>query len=94
MADNPFDRTVINVRERPISSDINQAQSQIDRTLRFYLQEMLRPRSSATNEQPGPPVSGFFGNGFAVREDSPAGLFVVVGAGLGFYDDASDTLAR
>lgn len=90
MADNPFDRTVINVRERPISSDINQAQSQMDRTMRFVLQEMLRPRSSLSVGLPGPPVSGFVGNGFNVRADSPAGLSVVVGAGMGFYDDAAD----
>jgi len=90
MADNPFDRTVINVRERPLSVDVNQAQSQLDRTLRFLVQEIFRPRASLSDERPGSPVTGFIGNGFAVREDSPAGLSVVVGAGIGFFDVASD----
>lgn len=41
---NPFDRTIINPRERPLGSDINQAQSQLDRTIRRVLDLTTRPR--------------------------------------------------
>jgi len=91
MADNPFDRTAINVREKPLSTDINQLQSQMDRTLRFMLQEIFRPRTGLTDERAGAPVTGFLGNGYGVRENSPAGLSVVVPAGVGFLDIPSDT---
>ncbi len=90
MSNNPFDRTVINTRERPISSDLNQAQSQIDRTLRFFLEQLLAPRVSITDERKGTPVSGFIGNGFQVREQATPGMFVDVKLGLGFKYDASD----
>jgi hypothetical protein len=91
MSDNPFDRTAINARERPVSSDINQAQSQWDRTVRYLLDQLLVPRVGIADERAGSPVSGFIGDGFKVREDSPAGLSVVLAAGQGFQLDASDT---
>lgn len=91
MADNPFDRTVINARERPVSSDINQAQSQLDRTARYLLDQLFLPRAAIADERAGAPVSGFIGDGFKVREDSPAGLSVVLAAGQGFQLSAADT---
>jgi len=91
MANNPFDRTVINTRERPISSDINQAQSQIERTIRHVVDNLLLPRSAAGDDRAGSPITGFIGDAFNVREDSPAGLSIVVAAGLGFFFDAAST---
>jgi len=91
MANNPFDRVIINSRERPVSSDINQAQSQIDRTLRFYLDQFFGSRASFTDPKAGTPINGFIGNGFRAEQDNPAGLTVVVPLGLGFKTDAADT---
>ena len=93
MANNPYDRVVIHTRERPLSSDINQAQSEIDRTTRYWLDQFLLPRAALGDPRAGSPVSGFLGNGFRVEEDSPAGLSVVVPAGTGFKLDAADTVS-
>lgn len=91
MSDNQWDRTVINARERPVSSDHNQLQSQLDRTLRYLLDQLLLPRAGIADERAGSLVSGFIGDGFKVREDSPTGLSVVLAAGQGFQLNASDT---
>lgn len=92
MANNPFDRAVISVRERPVSSDINQAQSQLDRTLRFFLDQFLIPRAALADERPAAvPISGFFGDAFRVREESPVAMEVLLAAGLGMQSDPSDT---
>jgi hypothetical protein len=89
MADKPFDRTIVNPRERPLSSDINQAQAQLDRTSRFMFERLLGVRSS----QVSPvllPQTGVIGDGFRVVPDSPVALAVDVKAGLGFIFDAAD----
>lgn len=91
MANNVFDRTVINARERPVSTDINQAQSQIERTIRYYMDQFLLPRVSNTDPQAGSPISGFLNDAFRITEANPAALSVVVKDGLGFKFDASDT---
>lgn len=91
MANNPFDRTVINVRERPLSSDINQAQSTQDLTLRSMLDQLFLPRASLADPRAGTPVNGFIGDAFRVVERSPADLSINVTAGVGFKHDASDT---
>lgn len=90
MANQAFDRTVINVRERPLSSDINQAQSQLDRTIRETLMQSVIARSSGSNLLAGSPPDGFFGSGFRVVPSSPTGLSLKVTAGMGFYDLSSD----
>ena len=41
MANKTYDRTIINPRERPLSSDINQAQSELDQALRDTLLQGL-----------------------------------------------------
>jgi hypothetical protein len=89
MADKPFDRTIINPRERPLSSDINQAQAQVDRAMRFMFERLLGVRSS----QVSPvilPQTGLIGDGFRVVPDSPVALAVDIKAGLGFIFDAAD----
>ncbi len=88
MANNQFDRQVINLRERPLSSDINYLQSQIDRSLRELVLQVWKAKSSGGSELAGNPISGFIGDGLKVRASSPAGLSVTVAAGLGFLDSA------
>lgn len=91
MANNPFDRTVINPRERPVSTDINAAQSQLDRTLRHVLETLFIPRASISDERPASlPISGFLGNGGKVREVSPVAMEVLLSTGVGFQADAGD----
>jgi len=83
MANNAFDRSIINLRERPLSSDINVAQSQLDRSLRDVLATMFVSNAVGT-DLPNPPQSGFLGAGLKVRPLAVPGLGVRVSAGLGF----------
>lgn len=86
---NPFDRPIVNPRERPISSDFNELAADADRSLRDVLQFMLAGRTSIANDA-CTPKSGFVGCGFKVRPQFPIGMAVKVGAGLGFLYNASD----
>lgn len=83
MADNPFDRVIINPRELPLSEDINRAQSQLDYALRFLAKSLF-------GDIEGAPVSGFVGTSFQAIESNPAALSVDLRSGLGFQNDASD----
>lgn len=87
MANLPNDRTVINVRERPASSDINQAQSQMDRTLRRY-QNVLYQIRSALGSPIGSAQSGFISDGF--RPASTGGMGIRLISGLGFMSVPAD----
>jgi len=87
MANNPFDRTLINVRERPASSDINQLQSNLDRTLRYMLQQQYLIRSGLYPDAPATPITGFIGEGLKARPKSPLALSVIAKAGVGFVYD-------
>lgn len=88
MADAAFDRVVINTRERPISTDINQLLSQDARTVREILRSLFLPHPSnpqlvGTSFQP---VSGFLGDGLFVTANGS--LAMTVNAGLGMLYDA------
>lgn len=76
MSDNSFDRTVINSRERPLSSDINQALSQDALTLREILRFL-----SFSNE-------GFVGDGF-FASSTANNLELNLGPGIGWIFDAA-----
>jgi len=89
MANLAFDREIINERERPFSSDINQALAQMDRTLRDVLLSIYSPRVSATNDSANP-TDGFLGEAFRVRPISPLGMTVRLPKGFGFIYDVSD----
>ena len=85
MAGNGFDRTVINPRERPLSSDINSAQSQLDRTLREVAKSLFTSRVGfGTPDGSGTPPSGFIGDAFKARGRGLADMSVVLSKGLGF----------
>ena len=90
MADRVFDRTIINPLEKPLSSDINQIQSQQDRTLRRILERLFSSAISGTNDRAYGSRSGFLGDSFKVRPTSPTGMNVLVTRGVGFIYNPSD----
>ena len=93
MANNPFNRVVLNPRERPLSSDINQAESEADRTLRTLLERVYVGRASDASDAAGAPLHGFIGDGFKIRPVSPLAMQVRVPAGMGFIYAPTDTPA-
>lgn len=94
MSNFPFNRTAINVRERPMSSDINRAQSELDRTIRDLLMAQYLPRGGISPDNSGLPVTGMIGDGLKVRPVSPVSMSIQVNPGLGFvYDVAHSDLS-
>lgn len=93
MANKPFDRNVINTRERPLSSDINQAQSEIDYSIREVLDRLCLSRVSVLDDRSTAPFTGFIGEALRVRPLSPLGLQVQLSSGLGFFYDAAAATA-
>jgi hypothetical protein len=85
----PFDRNLINVRERPLSSDVDYDVTYLDRSLRYTLSRLNGTRIDPAHEvlTPG---SGFVGDGFECVPTSPTSLIVNVQAGLGFLYNPSD----
>lgn len=84
MANYPFNRTIINTRERPLSPDINRAESDADRALRDVLMHIHTPRGAISPDGPGTPPTGFFGEAFKIRPASPASMNLLVKRGIGF----------
>ena len=90
MANKPFDREIINVRERPFSSDINLASTYSDLALREILRAVYSERVSFSDSRSTlPDVARFIGDGFKVRPTSPASLSVTVSPGIGFVRNTS-----
>ena len=89
---NPFDRMNIGLRERPLSSDLNRMQSQLDRTIREVCRAMLSGRASNTSSAQQS-RAGFLGTGFRVVPSNPAAMSVQVSAGQGFLYDAVDLVS-
>lgn len=85
----PFDHTNIGLRERPLSSDHNQLESQIYQTMREVMRATFARRNSITAPA-SVSVSGFVGDGFRVVPSNPTAMSVVVASGLGFIYDATD----
>jgi hypothetical protein len=90
MANNDFDRTILNPLEKPLADDLNQAQSQLDRTLRDYL-SLLYSMRTTDGSAVRTLQSGFVADSFRAFPSSPAAMSVVVKSGMGYQDDASDT---
>ena len=84
MANEAFDRVLIRSKERPLSSDINTLQSQMDRALREVALQLFTARAAGGTETPGTTPSGFIGGGLKVRASATPGLSIRVAAGLGF----------
>ena len=89
MANRTFDRTVLNQRERPLSSDLNQAQSESDETTRRIVDLLSRRRLASANS-PNILESRFFTDGFKVNATGPASNNVVLRAGMGLQVNAGD----
>lgn len=88
MANNPFDRNAMNQKERPVSRDANQTQSQLDASLRLLVDRLCGARdpfSAAFGSSAG---NGFAGDSFRVLGIGAMQLFVA--RGLGFQDGAGD----
>ena len=83
MANQPFDSTIINPLERPLSSDMNSLQSEAHRDLRDYLYRAYA-RATSADSLNSTIRTGFVGNGFAVVQNSPPLSDVTITAGLGF----------
>lgn len=84
MANNVFDTTIIRPLERPLSSDLDAAQSQIYRTIRELQQALY---SSATLGTPGAvPWYGFLGDSFKLYNPSTPGLDLRINSGIGFFN--------
>lgn len=92
MANNPFDRTNIGLRERPLSSDLNAMQGQLHRAIMHLAGYMLAPRAGVTASA-NSPKSGFLHDGLRVTPSSPVGMTVVVAAGLGMVYDTGDLVS-
>jgi hypothetical protein len=90
---NAFDRQIIQARERPMSSDVNTAESQLDRSLRETLQRLFTAAVSGSSALSAAPPSGFIGEGLKVYPTAAPGLSVLVKAGLGFQDLVGDVPA-
>jgi hypothetical protein len=90
MANQAWDRAVINVRERPLSSDINTAQSQLDRSVRDMLASFFISRISGSSDLSNNPRTGFIGDGLKVRQPAAPGLSVQLAPGLGFMYAPAD----
>ena len=85
MANKPFDREIINVRERPFSSDINLSEYYADLSLRETIKNLMAPRVSVSNPDPLlSTIARFMGASFKVIATSPTSGSVVITRGLGF----------
>lgn len=90
MANNPWDREIINPLEKPLSSDINIAQAQLDRSVRDYFARLFSVRASDASDVGAPPASGFVADGFKLRPSNPASMVLKVSNGIGFFDAPAD----
>lgn len=93
VANNPFDRMIVNLREKPLSSDINRAESQADYSLRFMMREMFAKRAETTVpvSPNSNPATGFVGTGFRVSPAASPNMTVTVKGGLGMIDDPANS---
>ena len=87
--DKPFDQEILQLRERPLSTDHNQAWSQIFQTMRDFFQHLYEGRAGITDGSAVPPPYGFIGNGF--RPVPGSGMQVVLKPGTGFIYSGLDT---
>lgn len=85
----PFKRTVINPRERPLSSDINAGASAIDAEVRHLVRQLFASRFNLANPV-ALPTFGLFNNGLRVVPSAGGGMAVDVTPGLGYMTAPTD----
>lgn len=78
MVDQAYNRTPIYQLEKPLADDINQGESQDDRSIRDTMFALLNG------------ASGFIGRALAVVPQGPPALGVTIKAGIGFQDAPTD----
>jgi hypothetical protein len=88
VADQAFDRTILNVRERPTSGDVNRGFSESDRTWRDMLLFMLGQGTQASRFVTTI-KNGFLGSSLSVFATTPTSMQVVISGGIGFQQDPS-----
>lgn len=84
---------ILNLREKPLSSDINRALTQVDYSLRFVCEQLYAQTAGVglTAANSSTPASGFVGQGMMLVPASPSpNLTVVVKAGLAFLNTPGD----
>ena len=81
MANQPFDREIINQRERPLSTDINLAASYADASMRQMWFETW------DGQQRQPDSAGFIGRGFYLSPS--AGMVLSCHSGVGYWNNAT-----
>ena len=90
MSDKPYDRQIVNLRERPLSSSVNQAESYADQSARYLQRKTHDLRASTVDPLSGGPTTGFLGAGYMVIPTAPASMVVTIKEGTGFYDLPAD----
>lgn len=94
MSNNPFDRIIINPREKPLSTDINRAQSELDYSIRMALRELHNRRAVGgvvgSDSFAATPTTGFLADGLRVTAQLVPNMTVTVKAGMGFMDVPTD----
>ncbi len=83
-----FDRTFLNVRERPLSGDPNQDSSNSDYTARELLQRTFAYRDGASTSTASILTEGFISDSF--KADVGAGMTVVLRPGIGWQQAPGD----
>ena len=89
MSDAPFDREIINVRERPLSSDINQVESYAQQRLLEWIFHAGLKRGLGASDVTTGMETGLLGDSFKVREQDPVALAVDITKGIGLIRDDS-----
>jgi hypothetical protein len=93
MSNGPFDRILLNTREKVLSPDWNAEFSQQDRSILDTLAQLSTRRASVGNST-GVATDGFVGDGFSVHAVSPASMTVSVSEGLAFVANPYAVSAR
>lgn len=88
MANNSFDREIINVRERPLSSDILTGSSEMDFTIREALKHLLASRSNTLATDAAIPAQGFLADSFQIELGTA--LQIALKPGIGFMPNSAD----
>lgn len=83
-----FDRPIINVRERPLSGDINQMASSLDYAQREFIMRAYGYRNPAVANTGAQIPQGFISDAF--KADPGAGMQVILRAGIGTQDGTGD----
>jgi len=88
----PFERVIINQRERPLSTDIDDLESRLDRTTRDILRHAFAKRGSYTDGSMDgfTALNGFLGDAFKADPTNPTGMTVNLRPGFGFIDNPND----